>query len=190
MVKAITRCEWPGVDPLYLDYHDQEWGVPLYDDQKLFEFLILEGMQAGLSWLTVLRKREHFRQVFSAFDPEKVAGFTSHKIQSLLQDPGIIRNRLKVNAAVKNAKAYLALKESGQSFSDYLWGFMDGEPQVNHWKTQDVVPCYTSTSDALAKDLKQRGFSFVGTKICYAFMQATGMVNDHLLSCFRHSELS
>ncbi len=184
-MKNKSRCAWVGDNPIYIDYHDNEWGVPVYDDRLLFEFLILEGAQAGLSWITVLKKREHYRQVFDNFEPEKIARYSDKKIETLLQDPGIIRNRLKVNAAVVNAKAYLKLLKEFDSFSDYLWGFVDGEPIKNHWKTAAAVPATTPLSDKLSKDLKRRGFKFVGGTICYAFMQAVGMVDDHTQDCFR-----
>jgi DNA-3-methyladenine glycosylase I len=183
-----TRCPWPGTDPLYVDYHDQEWGVPIYDKQKLFEFLILEGMQAGLSWITVLRKREHYRKVFNQFNAEKIARYSPSKIEKLLLDPGIIRNRLKVEGTVKNAKAYLKLQEQ-IDFSDFLWQFTEGKILQNKRKKMSDIPTHTKESDAMAKELKKCGFTFVGTTICYAHMQATGMVNDHLTSCFRHAEL-
>lgn len=178
------RCAWCTTDPLYIRYHDEEWGVPVYDDQKLFEFLILEGAQAGLSWLTVLKKRAHYRKVFADFDPEKVAGFSEKKIAGLLEDPGIIRNRLKVHSAVTNAQAFLALQDSVGSFADYLWSYVDGQPIRHHWKTLSAVPATTPISDALSKDLKKRGFRFVGSTICYALMQAVGLVNDHTQDCF------
>lgn len=185
----MQRCAWCGVDELYISYHDQEWGVPVYDDQTLFEFVILEGMQAGLSWLTILRKRENFRQAFDHFDPEKIARYSEVKINELLNNAGIIRNRLKIQATVNNARAYLAIKEQG-SFTDYLWQFTDGKVIQNHWQTLAEVPARTPISDTMAKELKKRGFNFVGTTICYAHMQATGMVNDHLISCFRYKELN
>ncbi|MDF2867500.1 MAG: DNA-3-methyladenine glycosylase [Gammaproteobacteria bacterium] len=185
----MQRCGWCGVDSLYVAYHDQEWGVPVYDAQKLFEFLLLETMQAGLSWITVLRKRENFRQAFDNFNPEKIAGYTDAKLAELLNNAGIIRHRLKIQAAVSNAKAFLNLQEHG-NFSDYMWQFTEGQVIHNHWQNMSEVPARTLISDAMAKNLKQRGFSFVGSTVCYAHMQATGMVNDHLLSCFRHGELS
>lgn len=182
------RCAWVTEDPLYIEYHDKEWGVPLYDDQQLFEFLILEGAQAGLSWITVLKKRDNYRKAFANFNPEKIARFTDKKIETLLQNPGIIRNHLKVNAARTNAQCYLTLQNEGVTFSDYLWNFVDGKPIHNHWKTLTQVPSNTSISDAMSKDLKKRGFKFVGSTICYAFMQATGMVNDHTTDCFCYSK--
>lgn len=184
----LTRCTWPGTDPIYVAYHDEEWGVPERDDQKLFEKLILDGAQAGLSWITILRKREGYRKAFDHFDPEKMARYDAKKIEQLLLDPGIVRNRLKVNAAVTNAQAYLALKEEGQSFSDYLWRFTGGKTLQNEWTGLKQLPATSPESDAMSKDLKKRGFKFVGSTICYAFMQATGMVNDHIVTCFRHEE--
>jgi len=178
------RCAWVTQDSIYIDYHDKEWGVPIFEDRLLFEFLILEGAQAGLSWLTVLKKREHYRCVFDNFIPEKIARYSQKKIQALLSDPGIIRNRLKVNSAVINAKAYLQVLKEHQTFSNYLWGFVNGEAIQNHWKTIEEIPVSTPISETLSKDLKQRGFKFVGATICYAFMQAVGMVNDHTTDCF------
>ena len=182
------RCDWCGHDPLYIEYHDQEWGKPVFDDRVLFEFLILEGAQAGLSWITILRKRERYREVFANFDAVKMARFSDQKIEKLLQDPGIIRNRLKVNAARQNAQSFLAVCEQYGTFKDYIWQFVDGKPIINNWRTLKQVPVSTPESDAMAKDLKKRGFKFVGTTICYAYMQAVGMVNDHLTSCFLHSK--
>jgi DNA-3-methyladenine glycosylase I len=190
MPKTINRCSWSTSDPLYIEYHDKEWGVPVFDDEVLFEFLILEGAQAGLNWLTILKKRDNYRQHFANFDPVKVARFSDKKIQRLLQEPGIIRNRLKVNAAVTNAKAYLAVQDEWGSFADYIWSFVDGAPIVNHWSSLTKVPTTTDISDAMAKDLKRRGFKFVGSTICYAFMQAVGMVNDHTTDCFRYKQLT
>ncbi len=179
------RCSWvPENDPLYIEYHDQEWGIPVYDDQKLFEMLILEGAQAGLSWITVLRKRENYLELFDQFDPQKIIHYNEKKIASLLENPGIIRNKLKVNSVVINAKLMIEIQQEGQSFSDYLWQFVDGQPIINTWKTLDQVPVSTPESDTMSKDLKKRGFKFIGTTICYAFMQATGMVNDHTTDCF------
>lgn len=186
---TITRCNWAGSDPLYVSYHDEEWGVPVRDDQLFFEFLILEGMQAGLSWLTILRKRDRFREVFDHFDPVKVAAYDDHKIAELLNDAGIIRNRLKINAAVKNANAYLAVQQEFDSFDAYIWQFVDGKPLKNKFETMQDLPAQTPESEAMSKALKKRGFSFVGPTICYAFMQATGMVNDHIVSCFRYNEV-
>ena len=187
--RPSKRCAWSlGVSGAYQAYHDDEWGVPVHDDRKQFEFLILEGAQAGLSWSTVLHKRAGYRQAFAAFDPEKVARFNQRKIESLLQDPAIIRNRLKVTSAVTNAQAFLQLLDTQDSFSDYIWSFVDGRPVQNRWKGDGDVPASTPVSDALSKDLKKRGFKFVGTTIIYAHMQATGLVNDHITSCYRHTE--
>lgn len=183
------RCNWPG-NPLAIDYHDREWGAPVRDDRVLFEFLILEGAQAGLSWDTVLKKREHYRKVFDGFDPAKVARYGEKKKASLMGDAGIIRNRAKVEASVTNAKAFLAVQQEYGSFSKYVWGFVGGKPVQGRRKTSGDIPTRTEVSDALSKDLKKRGFKFVGTTIMYAFMQATGMANDHLAQCFRHRELS
>ncbi|MGI1679232.1 MAG: DNA-3-methyladenine glycosylase I [Cellvibrionaceae bacterium] len=177
------RCSWCHGDELYENYHDTEWGIPLYDDKKLFEFLLLEGAQAGLSWITVLKKREGYRKAYDDFNPEKIARYSEKKIEKLLQNPNIIRNRLKVHSAVKNAQAYLKIRESGMTFSDFLWGFVDGKPIQNKWKTMKQVPASTPLSDTLSKELKKRGFNFVGSTICYAHMQATGMVNDHMITC-------
>ncbi len=190
MAKVVkVRCGWCGADPLYVDYHDSEWGVPVYDDRKLFEFLVLEGAQAGLSWITILRKREAYRRAFDDFEVEKVARYTEKKVAKLLQDEGIVRNRLKVESAVKNARAFLELKEEFDTFSDYQWRFVDGRPVVNRFKSLKEIPPRTAVSDAMSKDLKKRGFSFVGSTIIYAHMQAVGMVNDHLVDCFRHHQV-
>ncbi len=178
-----TRCTWTGADPLYIDYHDHEWGQPQYDDRKLFEMLCLEGAQAGLSWITVLKKRAHYRKVFDGFDAEKIALYDDAKRRQLLSDAGIIRNKLKVNAFIINAQRYLEIRQH-QSFADYLWQFVDGKPVINHWKEISEVPATTTQSDAMAKQLKKDGFKFVGSTICYALMQATGMVNDHTRDCF------
>ncbi len=180
-----VRCDWPTTDPLYLAYHDEEWGVPLYDSQKLFELLILEGMQAGLSWITVLKKREALRQAFLNFQPEKLVQLDALAIQHLLENKAIIRNKLKIHAVIQNAEAYLALETSG-GFADFLWGFVDGAPIQNHWKRLSNIPAHTEISEQMAKALKQKQFKFVGSTICYAFMQAAGMVNDHLVHCYRH----
>jgi DNA-3-methyladenine glycosylase I len=185
----LRRCWWCGDDELYRQYHDLEWGVPVHDERELFEFLCLEGAQAGLSWITILRKREHYRLVFDNFDADKIARYTDDKIAALLQDPGIVRNRLKVNGFVKNARACLELRDQGMTLNDYLWGFVDGQPLQNDRKSMGDVPATTPISDAMAKDLKKRGFTFVGSTICYAFMQAAGLVNDHLAECFRHQQL-
>ena len=185
-----TRCEWVnGGNQLYHEYHDDEWGVPLHNDQKLFEFLILEGAQAGLSWVTVLKKRDHYRKVFDKFDPSRVAEYSNEKIEQLLLDPGIIRNRLKVSSTVSNARLFLNVQEEFGSFDSYIWQFTDGKAIHNKWHTMSEIPANTTESDAMCKDLKKRGFRFVGTTICYAFMQATGMVNDHTVDCYRHSKL-
>ena len=183
------RCSWCGTDPVYVRYHDKEWGVPVYSERKLFEMLILEGAQAGLSWITVLKKRPHYRKVFDRFNPEVIALYNRKKIQQLLNDPGIIRNRLKVEGTVKNAQAYLRLRESEGKLADFLWQFVDGEPVINRWRTLKQVPAKTIESDAMSKELKKRGFTFVGSTICYALMQSVGMVNDHTTDCFRYSEL-
>jgi DNA-3-methyladenine glycosylase I len=180
------RCAWCGTDPLYVEYHDREWGVPVHDDRKLFEFIILEGAQAGLSWITILRKRENYRRAFSNFDALKVSRYGKAKVRSLLKDPGIVRNRLKVEAAVTNAKAFLAVQEEFGSFDRYVWQFVGGKPLVNRRRSIKDIPARTPESDAMSADLKKRGFKFVGTTICYAHMQATGMVNDHVISCFRY----
>ncbi|WP_400167369.1 DNA-3-methyladenine glycosylase I [Fidelibacter multiformis] len=185
----VTRCPWPGKDPLMMTYHDTEWGVPLHDDQGLFEFLILDGFQAGLSWSIVLRKRGAFRQAFDGFDPEKIARYDEEKVQALLQNPEIIRNRRKIDGAIRNARSFLSIREQKGSFNDYIWMFTDGKTIHNHWREESQIPVTSSESDAMSKDLKQHGFSFVGSTICYAFMQAAGLVNDHLISCFRHQEL-
>jgi len=184
------RCGWVSSDPLYLDYHDREWGVPLHDDRQLFEMLILEGAQAGLSWITVLKKRENYRRAFSQFDARKIARYDARKKRALLNDAGIIRNRLKIDATIGNARACLDIVEEYGSFSDYLWEFVDGRPIVNRWRKPSQVPVSTEKSDALSKALKSRGFKFVGTTICYSFMQAVGMINDHTQDCFRYSQLS
>lgn len=180
-----ARCAWAKGD-LYIQYHDREWGVPVHDDRRLFEFLILEGAQAGLSWLTILKKREHYRQVFDEFDAAKVARYDPRKLRALLADPGIVRNRLKIESAVQNAKAFLAVQNEFGTFDRYVWRFVGGEPLRNRWKSLKEVPARTRESDALSQDLLQRGFKFVGSTICYAFMQAVGMVNDHTRNCFRY----
>jgi DNA-3-methyladenine glycosylase I len=183
------RCGWCGVDPLYVRYHDREWGVPVHNDKKLFEFLVLEGAQAGLSWITILRKREAYRKAFELFDPEVVARFDARRVRTLLDDPGIVRNRLKIESAIKNARAFLEVREEFGTFSAYQWRFVDGEPVVGRFRTLREIPARTPISDAFSKDLKRRGFSFVGSTIVYAHMQAIGMVNDHLVTCFRHREV-
>jgi len=183
------RCSWAGSDPLYLEYHDREWGVPVHDDRLLFEFLILEGAQAGLSWITILRKREAYRKAFCGFDPVIVASFDEEKVAQLLTDAGIVRNRLKIRAAVTNARAFLQVQREFGSFAAYIWGFVGGKPLRNSRQSLHEVPASTAVSDAMSRDLKKRGFTFVGSTICYAFMQAVGMVNDHTVDCFRWSEL-
>ena len=185
-----SRCEWAESHELHLTYHDEEWGVPVHDDRTLFEFLILEGAQAGVSWLVVLKKRENYRRLFAEFDPEICAEFSDERLEEILLDPGIIRNRLKVFGVRKNARAFLKVREEFGSFDEYIWGFVGGKPKINHWKTIGEVPAKTAVSDAMAKDLKKRGFTFVGSTICYAFMQAVGMVNDHTVDCFRHAPLA
>jgi DNA-3-methyladenine glycosylase I len=185
-----ARCPWCGTDPLYVAYHDREWGVPVHDDRVLFEFLVLEGAQAGLSWSTILKKREHYRRVFDGFDPERVARYTRARIAQLLRDPGIVRNRLKVESAVSNARAFRAVQEQFGSFDAYQWRFVDGRPRQNRWRRLRQIPPTTRQSDLFSKDLRQRGFRFVGSTIVYAHMQAVGMVNDHLVSCFRHVEVA
>ena len=190
MTTSLKRCPWSGNDPLYCEYHDREWGVPVHDDRKLFEFLILEGMQAGLSWITILRKRENFRRAFAGFDPEKIARFGKRDVARLMADAGIIRNEQKVLAAIGNAAAFLRVREELGTFDEYMWRFVDGKPRVNRRRGIKDVPASTPQSDAMSRDLKERGFKFVGSTICYAHMQATGMVNDHLTSCFRHQELA
>ena len=185
----VVRCGWVTEDPLYIKYHDKEWGVPVKKDQLLFEFLILEGAQAGLSWITVLKKRENYRALFDNFNPEKIARYSDAKIEKILLDPGIIRNRLKVKSAVINAKAYLAVQKEWGSFAKYIWHFVEGKPIQNKWKSFRQIPAKTDISDAMSKDLKKRGFKFIGSTICYAFMQAVGMVNDHSADCFRCSQI-
>lgn len=184
-----VRCPWPGADPVYCAYHDEEWGVPVHDDRRLFEFLVLEGAQAGLSWITVLRKREAYRKAFSAFDPEKVARYGARQVERLLANPGIIRNRQKIASAIKNARAFLEVQAEFGSFAAYQWRFVDGRPLKNAWTSLSQLPPRTPLSDAFSKDLQKRGFSFVGSTIVYAHMQAVGMVNDHLVSCFRYSQV-
>jgi DNA-3-methyladenine glycosylase I len=183
------RCGWAGPDPIYIKYHDEEWGVAVHDDRKFFEFIILEGAQAGLSWLTILKKRQGYKKAFADFDPEKVARFSKKKIESLLQNPNIIRNRLKVNAAVSNAQAFLKIQEEFGSFDAYSWRFVDGKQKINAFRSLDEVPTTSKESEAFSKDLKQRGLKFVGPIIIYSHMQAVGMVNDHLVDCFRYWEV-
>lgn len=183
------RCEWCGADPLYISYHDEDWGVPLHNDRKLFEMLILEGAQAGLSWLTVLRKRQNYRKAFHDFDPEIVAAYTQNDLDRLLAEPGIIRNRLKIESAIKNARGVLVIIEEFGSLDSFFWRYVDGKPQQNAWTSISEIPAQTKIADMMSKDLKRRGFNFVGPTICYAFMQAVGMVNDHTLHCFRHEQV-
>jgi DNA-3-methyladenine glycosylase I len=184
-----VRCEWCGDDPLYKEYHDHEWGVPVHNDRRLFEMLILEGAQAGLSWITILRKRPHYRKVFAGFDPEKIARFDGRKIEALMRDPGIVRNRLKITATVSNARAFLKIRKAHGSFASYLWQFVGGRPIQNRWTALTGIPPKTLESDLMSRDLKRQGFRFAGSTICYAFMQAVGMVNDHTKRCFRHREV-
>ena len=183
------RCGWAGTDPLYVEYHDNEWGKPVYDDRLLFEFLVLEGAQAGLSWITILRKRENYRKAFDNFDPALVARYDHDKIEALMSDPGIVRNRRKIEAAVNNAKRFLEVQKEFGSFSSYMWRFVDGRPIKNSWTSLSEIPAKTALSDAFSKDLLKRGFKFVGSTICYSHMQAVGMINDHLVTCFRYDEV-
>lgn len=183
------RCKWCGEDEMYRAYHDLAWGVPVFDDAVLFEFLVLESHQAGLSFLTILRKRAHYRKAYDDFNPVKIANYDEAKVQMLLADAGVIRNRKKIESAIQNAKAFLRVQQEFGSFSTYLWGFVDYKPILNHWETESEVPCVSEISKALAKDMKKRGFQFLGPKILYAYMQAMGLVNDHLVSCFRHGEV-
>ena len=185
----LLRCPWAGTEQIYIDYHDKEWGIPLHDDQRLFEMLILEGMQAGLSWITILKKRENFRSAFDGFDAEKIAAYDSQKIEELMQNSGIIRNRRKITAAVSNAKAFLEIQKEFGSFDRFIWDYVGGVPIVNHFKSMSEVPANTPLSDKISRDLKKRGFNFVGTTIIYSFMQAIGMVDDHLITCPCHSDL-
>ena len=188
-MRAGERCPWPGSDPLYVRYHDEEWGVPLHDDRALFESLILDGAQAGLSWLTILRKRENYRRAFDGFDPARVARYGEAKIARLLADPGIVRNRLKIASAVRNARMFLDVAEEFGTFDRYIWQFVGGRPKRNRFKTVSEVPARSAESDAMSQDLRRRGFKFVGSTICYAFMQASGMVNDHLTGCPRYRQV-
>jgi DNA-3-methyladenine glycosylase I len=188
MTAEPQRCPWCGTDPLYVHYHDTVWGRPEYNDLALFEKLCLDGQQAGLSWLTILRKQENYQEAYAGFDPERIVRFTENDIEQLLQNPGIVRNRLKVQSVIKNARGYLALREQGESFSSFLWQFVDGQPIQNHWQRFEQVPTTTPESEAMSKALKKAGFTFVGPTIVYAFMQATGMVNDHLVYCPAHEE--
>jgi DNA-3-methyladenine glycosylase I len=183
------RCVWCGDDPLYITYHDEDWGVPVHDDRKLFEMLILEGAQAGLSWLTILKKRQNYRKAFDDFDAEKVARYSQTELDRLLADPGIIRNRLKIESAIKNARGVLAVIEEFGTLDSFLWRYVDGIPQQNAWASITELPAQTKASDMMSKDLKRRGFNFVGPTICYAFMQSVGMVNDHMVDCFRHEQV-
>lgn len=183
------RCAWVTDDPNYIAYHDKEWGVPVHDDRRLFEFLILEGVQAGLSWLTVLKKRSHYRRALDDFDPVRVAAYGEDRMALLLKDPGLIRNRLKMAAAVTNARAFLAVQEACGTFDRYLWQFVDGRPQQNQWRSISEMPAATPVSEAMSRDLRQRGFKFVGPVICYSLMQAVGMVNDHTVDCFRYEQI-
>lgn len=183
---TVIRCAWAGTDPLYVAYHDDEWGQPVHDDWRLFEMLCLEGAQAGLSWITILRKRENYRSAFDNFDAVKIAAYDDDKIAELLANAGIVRNRLKVNAFIRNARAFLNVQAEFGNFDGYLWRFVDGKPLINHWSTLSELPAKTALAEALSKDLQKRGLTFVGPTICYAFMQAVGMVNDHTVDCFRH----
>lgn len=185
----MTRCEWCGSDPLYVAYHDFDWGVPVHDDRLLFEFLVLEGAQAGLSWLTILKKRENYKKAFHGFDYELVANYTDADVSRLLADAGIVRNRLKIGSAIKNARGVLDIRDEYGSLDSYLWRYVDGVPRQNTWKSMTELPAKTELSDAMSRDLKKRGFSFIGSTICYAFMQAVGMVNDHTTDCFRYGEI-
>jgi DNA-3-methyladenine glycosylase I len=184
-----ARCGWAGTDPLAIRYHDREWGVPVHDDRCLFEMLILEGAQAGLAWITILRKREGYRRAFDGFDPERIAGYREARVRRLLGDPGIVRNRLKVHGTIRNARAYLALRASGETLDGFLWSFVGGAPVRNAWRTPGEVPARTRESDTMSRALGRRGFTFVGSTICYALMQAVGMVNDHTVDCFRYAEV-
>ena len=186
---SIERCPWPSTDPLMIEYHDKEWGVPLHDDQKLFEFMVLDAFQAGLSWKTILYKRENLRRAFNQFDPKKVARYDEARVEELLQDSGIIRNRLKIQSAIANARQLLRIQKEMGSFDRYIWGLAGGQTLHNSYRTVSEVPARTAVSDAMSRDLKKQGFQFVGSTICYAFMQAAGMVNDHLVSCFRFEEI-
>ncbi len=185
----MKRCAWAGEDPSMVAYHDEEWGVPVHDDRLLFEFLTLEGAQAGLSWSTILKKRDNYRRTFACLDPERVARFNARSVERLLRDPGTVRNRLKVESTISNARAFLETQADFGSFDAYIWEFVDGKPRVNRFKTLRQIPATTSVSEAMSKDLKKRGFRFVGSTICYAFMQAAGLVNDHEVSCFRYAAL-
>jgi DNA-3-methyladenine glycosylase I len=185
-----NRCKWCGSDPLYIAYHDDEWGIPIHDDRLLFEFLILEGAQAGLSWLTILKKRENYRKAFHSFDYETIANYSQHDIDRLLADPGIVRNRIKIESAIKNAQGVIKIQKEFGSFDAYVWQYVEGIPKQNEWKSMADIPVKTEISEMMSKDLKKRGFNFVGPTICYAFMQAVGMINDHTTDCFRHNEIN
>jgi DNA-3-methyladenine glycosylase I len=187
---GLARCPWPKLDPLYIRYHDEEWGVPEYDDRALYEKLILDGFQAGLSWITILRKRENFRQAFDGFEPTLIARYTPHKVEKLMQNAGIVRNRMKIEGAILSARAYLDVMEQGEGFARLLWSFVDGRPKVNHFRSISQVPAETAVSRQISKELGSRGFKFCGPTIVYAFMQAVGMVNDHIVSCHRHAALA
>jgi DNA-3-methyladenine glycosylase I len=189
-MNEIKRCNWSVNDPLYIKYHDKEWGVPVHNERKLFEMIVLDGAQAGLSWLTILKKRENYRKAFDNFDPKKVAKYDKRKIAQLLKNDGIVRNKLKIESAVTNAKAFLKVKDEFGTFDKYIWKFVNGKTIINSWKTLKEIPAFTGESDAMSKDLKERGFKFVGSTICYAFMQAAGLVNDHTIDCFRYKELT
>lgn len=189
MAETVRRCEWSNTDPLYIRYHDREWGVPVHDDRKIFEFLVLEGAQAGLSWFTILKRRENYRKAFGGFDPDRVAKYDRRKIESLLGYAGIIRNRLKIESAVNNAKRFTEVRDEIGSFDSYIWSFVNGKTIRNGWTSMKQIPVHTKESDTLSRDLIRRGFKFAGTTICYAHMQATGMVNDHMTYCFRYREL-
>jgi len=186
----VIRCPWPADDPLYVSYHDKEWGVPVHNDRKLFEFLLLEGFQAGLSWRTILSKRKNFRKAFDNFDYNKIARYNSRKINSLMEDAGIIRNRLKIESAIKNARAFIELRKKYRTFDKYIWGFVDYKPVINKFKSLKELPARTELSDLISKDLKKQGFNFVGSTIIYAHLQATGIINDHLITCFRYKEVN
>jgi len=189
MKDMTSRCEWCGTDPLYVKYHDHEWGVPVHDDRRLLEFLILEGAQAGLSWLTILKKRENYRKAFDGFDPHKIATYSAKHVQRLLVDPGIVRNRLKIESAIRNARGVLEIMDEFGSFDAFIWRYVEYQPKQNAWRSLAELPASTELSDTISKDLKKRGFNFVGSTICYAFMQGVGMVNDHVVGCFRFDEV-
>lgn len=190
IMQQINKCKWSASDPLYIKYHDKEWGVPVHNDRKLFEMIILDGAQAGLSWLTILKKRENYRKAFDNFDVKKVASYDKRKVAQLLNNAGIIRNKLKIESTITNAKAFLKVKEEFGTFDKYIWQFVGGKTKINSWKELNEIPAFTEESDAMSKDLKKREFKFVGSTICYAFMQAAGLVNDHTIDCFRYKELT